>query len=220
MERKNSVFESFIRRMFVSQQTTARQEEWGGRRGGIDAARPIVFHHSATWKPDMLRQSRALRDLRMQKRTSSVFCKLLTGTFFLTMSKDSQVTRFRKKSNQVWHGAHKSTSQETRLMIRALPLTPMNQDKPVQLESKQCYTGNKAAPSKEAHNCNFSICLWWKWIFAPPIWELTMGYLALWAGMKPHLHAILTALLGFKVLWTSHMACLCFIQIWDLTCLP
>ena len=52
------------------------------RRGGIDTERPITFHHSATWKPDMLKQSRALRDLRMQKTSSSVFCKLLTGTFF------------------------------------------------------------------------------------------------------------------------------------------
>lgn len=72
-----------------------------GRRGGIDAERPIIFHHSATWKPDMLRQSRARRDLRMQKRSGFVLCELLTGTFPLTVSKESQVTRFRKKSNQV-----------------------------------------------------------------------------------------------------------------------
>ena len=38
------------------------------------------------------------RDLKMQKRSSSVFCKLLTGTFFPTMSKDSHVTNFRQKA--------------------------------------------------------------------------------------------------------------------------
>lgn len=68
------------------------------------AGRPIIFPLSATRKPDPLRQSRALRDLKMQKRSSCVFCKLLTGTFFLTVSKDARITHLRKKKakKQSW----------------------------------------------------------------------------------------------------------------------
>lgn len=74
-----------------------------GRRGGIGAGRPIIFHLEATRKPDLLRQSRAWRDLKMQKGSSCVFCKLLTGTFFLTVSKDARMTHLRKKAKkQSW----------------------------------------------------------------------------------------------------------------------
>lgn len=52
------------------------------RGAAINTSWPIIFHPLATWKPDMHKQSHVPGGLRIQKRKSSAFCKLLTGFFF------------------------------------------------------------------------------------------------------------------------------------------
>lgn len=158
-----------------------------------------------------------LRDLKMQKGNSSVFCKLLTGTFFPTMSKDSHVTNFRKKSNHIWQ---ERINRQARNKISDLSSTtdPYKSGQLCEFRIKVILHWNKSSTFWRSHNCSCSI-------LPPdeneylllPIWKLTMGYLALWAGMKPHLHANSHSSHRFQSAVNFSQGFLVFHQIWDLT---
>lgn len=98
----------------------------------INTSWPIIFHPLATWKPDMHKQSHVPGGLRIQKRKSSAFCKLLTGFFFPDHDQRCRSHSFQMVSgnHQGWH----RQAQEGSYLMAVLPLTSLNQDNPHAVE--------------------------------------------------------------------------------------
>lgn len=143
----------------------------------INTSWPIIFHPLATWKPDMHKQSHVPGGLRIQKRKSSAFCKLLTGC----RSHSFQKEIVRVGMDKLKKGALRWLFWHWPLWIRTMPCSwnPSDTTLRVKWQLLEVWKGQSAISVFASDENEYLLF---------PMGGFTMGYLAVPDGMKPPAH--------------------------------